>query len=204
MNCRTAAERLVECARQRGAPDAFLRAHLIACDACRERWAAERDLTVSLQWMRVRAARQRSSRQSREALMEKFSATHRTAPPVRWLWAVAAAAVILFGAVLFRDVTLKPHGPEFPAPLASVSGPAEEQADPDAEGFMAVPYVPPLAPGELVRVVHRQLQPTELLSLGVNVDPTLTSELPADLLLGADGFPRAVRVSDDYSGSGGF
>jgi hypothetical protein len=73
----------------------------------------------------------------------------------------------------------------------------------DSEGFIAVPYVPPLATGEMLRVVHTELNPAELASLGVNVDPSLTAQMPADLLLGEDGMPRAVRVADTSSESGG-
>jgi len=28
--------------------------------------------------------------------------------------------------------------------------------------------------------------------------------MPADILVGADGFPRAVRISEEISGEGGF
>jgi len=81
---------------------------------------------------------------------------------------------------------------------------ADEAADSDdSEGFIAVPYVPPLATGEMLHVVHTELNPAELASLGVNVDPSLTAQMPADLLLGEDGMPRAVRVADTTSDSGG-
>ncbi|MEP6714678.1 MAG: hypothetical protein ABJC09_03835, partial [Terriglobia bacterium] len=65
------------------------------------------------------------------------------------------------------------------------------------DGFIAVPYVPPLAAGELVRVVHAELYPSALASLGVNVDPSWTTGIAADLLMGEDGFPRAVRLSNE-------
>jgi hypothetical protein len=36
----------------------------------------------------------------------------------------------------------------------------------------------------------------------VSVDPSWTTQLPADVLLGQDGMPRAVRVSE--ADNGGF
>jgi len=62
------------------------------------------------------------------------------------------------------------------------------------DDFVAVPYVPPLATGEFVRVVRTELRPTALARLGIYVDTTDADELSADVLLGEDGFPRGVRV----------
>jgi hypothetical protein len=95
---------------------------------------------------------------------------------------------------------------------AGAAAQAEVQSDADVsedgdgqyDGFIPVPYVPPLAAGELVSVVHTELYPLELARLGVSVDPSWATELPADLLVGEDGFPRAVRVSDEYSEEKGF
>jgi hypothetical protein len=63
------------------------------------------------------------------------------------------------------------------------------------DGFITVPYSPPLAPGEMVRVVHTDLYPESLASMGVEVDPAWTGELPADVAVGEDGLPRAVRIT---------
>ena len=65
------------------------------------------------------------------------------------------------------------------------------------EGFIAVPYAPALASGELLRVVRTELYPAALVSLGVDIDPAWAGKMPAELLVGEDGYPRAVRVSAD-------
>jgi hypothetical protein len=195
-DCGAATEKLVECARRRAAPDKALKSHLDVCSSCLDRWEAERSLTAGLRLMRIRASSGRSPLAARTALLNEFAARrHKPAATYRWLWSVAAAAVLLLSVVLVRDLA--------PVPRIGVVA-VEEPADPQQEGFIEVPYAPPLAQGELIRVVHTELQPAALASLGVNVDPAWTAELPADLLLGQDGFPRAVRVSNEFSGEGGF
>src|SRR6266704_575664 len=173
LECSAATERLVECARTRTQPDAALQGHLNACAACLDRWEAERRLTSGLRIMRIQAATGRSPEIVRSALLNEFAAKRRKPAGNRWLWSVAAAAVLLISTDVVRDLTTKPvAGPGTPA--------VEEQNDPQQEGFIAVPYAPPLAQGELMRVVHTELQTAELASLGVNVDPTWSTELPAD------------------------
>jgi hypothetical protein len=87
---------------------------------------------------------------------------------------------------------------------ASSPGAVANDSNPEEEGFIPVPFVPPLATGEMVRVVHEELNPAALASLGVSVDPSWTTQLPADVLQGEDGMPRAVRVSEVSSGNGSF
>jgi hypothetical protein len=66
-----------------------------------------------------------------------------------------------------------------------------------SDDFIAVPYTPPLAPGEIVRMVHAEFYPEALASMGVEVDPSWAGELPADVVVGEDGLPRAVRITDN-------
>ena len=202
MNCGKAIEGLVESARRRTEPDALLRAHLDHCPACLDRWESERGLTSGLRIMRIEASTHRTPRAAREALMREFAAKNPALIYSGWAWTLAAAAVLLLTIALVR------HWQPSPAPFVAENGGsvAEVQAAVEAQndGFIAVPFVPPLATGETVRIVHTELFPAALASLGVNVDPAWTTELPADLLVGEDGFPRAVRVSDDYSDAGGF
>jgi hypothetical protein len=85
---------------------------------------------------------------------------------------------------------------------ASGFGASGFEASNDASGlssdeFIAVPYTPPLAQGELVRVVHADLYPEALASMGIDIDPASASNVPADVVVGEDGIPRAVRITED-------
>ena len=145
--------------------------------------------------VRLRSAGERAPEALRGTLLREFEARKagggRQGFGRRWLWSVAAAAIFVVAALVIPDLAKKP------APVAAEV--AYEDADPREEGFIEVPFAPPLAEGETVRVVHTELRPAELASMGVNVDPSWTTELPADVLVGQDGFPRAVRVSDESS-----
>jgi hypothetical protein len=65
-----------------------------------------------------------------------------------------------------------------------------------SDDFVAVPYAPPLAQGEIVRVVHTDLYPEALASLGIGLDPSSAGDTPADVVVGEDGIPRAVRITE--------
>jgi hypothetical protein len=204
-------EKIPECARRRMEPESALAAHLKTCQACGELWESERNLTAHMRMIRIASAGRRSSAGSREALMRQFAEKHRVASNGRWLWSLAAAAAVLLALILIQGAERKSR-PVVAGQSAGAAAQAEVQSDAEVqedgdgqyEGFIPVPYVPPLAAGELVSVVHTELYPLELARLGVSVDPSWATELPADLLVGEDGFPRAVRVSDEYSEERGF
>lgn len=222
MRCDQISEKLIEKARRQIEPGAELRAHIRSCAPCRDRWDTQENLTAHLKAMRYSASRLRSTDSSRAQLMARFKQQKRVHEiPARWYWGLGVAATLIISLVAVPDFMRRAGLAN--APGASQAGvqniavadssayssdPAEirsdSAADAESEGFMAVPFVPPLATGEMLRVVHTQLNPAELASLGVSVDPAWTTQLPADLLLGEDDKPRAVRVSDYTSSNGGF
>jgi hypothetical protein len=214
MTCSERIAELVELARADGrngrnasVPDRELRAHLAVCADCRERWDAERQLTAQFGIIRARTAALRSSDRQREALLRNFSQIHRhKAFPSKsvqtWVWALGAAAALLLAVFLGHAAGNRTRPPVraertvvYEASLSSnLSYDASALSNDD---FIAVPYTPPLATGEMVRVVHADLNSEALASMGVEVDPTWTGELPADLVVGEDGLPRAVRITDN-------
>jgi hypothetical protein len=207
MNCEGNIEKLVECARGRGEPDNALKAHFRACGRCLERWEAEQELSANMRFIRMESGSRRSSASVRVALMREFDARHaKVTPPywssgLGWSWGLAIAATLLLCVLLGPEAMTRLHPAES---AASQTESVDVQADPDSDGFIAVPYAPPLATGELVRIVHTELNPAALASLGVSVDPSWTTHLPADVLEGEDGMPRAVRVSEVDLSAGGF
>jgi len=205
MTCERTAD-LVEYARSNNPAGREFRAHLAACADCRERWDAELQLTAQLGIIRARTAALRSPdrlarRKSRESLLQDFSRMHRQKVVPSWQWALAAAAALLLAVFLghaagkrTRPVVRSERTYVYEASLSNLSNDASALSSDD---FIAVPYTPPLAPGEMVRVVHADLYPEALASMGVEVDPSWAGNLPADVVVGEDGLPRAVRITDN-------
>jgi hypothetical protein len=184
-------------------PHRELRAHLAVCAGCRDRWDAERQLTAQLGIIRAGTAVLRSSDQRRKSLLQDFSQVHRHKAVASWAWALGAAAALLL-AVFLGHAAGKWTRPAVRSKTvrsertfvyqASLSSDASALSSDD---FIAVPYTPPLAPGEMVRVVHADLDPDALASMGVEVDPSWAGDLPTDVVVGEDGLPRAVRIADN-------
>ena len=220
MTCTKQMAELVECARRRAEPGRNLRAHLAGCSRCAERWESERRLTDEMSTMRrwVATALMAEDTQ-REVLMRDFAsltqarrdvaARERKNAARAWTFALAiAAAVVVFVAGGYVAARRMVPPAARPVPVHEVWNTQniyyetnyESSTDASAltgDDFMAVPYTPPLAQGELVRVVHADLYPEALASMGIDVDPAETNEIPADVVVGEDGIPRAVRISEN-------
>jgi hypothetical protein len=210
MRCSERIAELVELARADGrnglnaaGPHRELRAHLAVCAGCRERWDAERQLTAQLGIIRSGTAALRSSDQRRQSLLQDFSRLHRHKAVPSWAWALGAAAALLLAVFLGHAAGKRTRPPVrieraavFEASFSNLSSDASALSSDD---FIAVPYTPPLAPGEMVRVVHADLDPGALANMGVEVDPSWPGQLPADVVVGEDGLPRAVRITDNGS-----
>ncbi len=216
MTCTERMAELVECARARSGnggmgPGRDLREHLLNCTRCAERWDAELRLSDQFGAMRAEAAALTTDNPWREAkrkdLMRQFAAhdfarQHRKAAARSWGLGLAAAAAVVLAVFAGQIAGTRWHRP---APLVEAtpdgfrSGSDEfsgDAAELSSDDFIAVPYTPPLAQGELVRVVHADLVPEALASLGIDVDPTSSGNVSADLVVGEDGIPRAVRLTD--------
>jgi hypothetical protein len=224
VNCRKWTFELVECARTGRQPGAELQDHLSGCSYCNERWEDELRLSTQFRTIRDAATARWRSETQREQIMREFELVHQGAGYPSLKWTLSAAAILLLAIALgaaWRNVWRSTAGTEArianspQAPADSLAGNSEASAKaaglshrgssgspdieepPDDNDFVAVPYAPPLATGEFVRVIRTELHPTALARMGIYVDATNASEIPADVVVGEDGFPRAVRLSGD-------
>jgi len=195
VNCRNCIIELVENARTGLQPDAELQKHLGECPRCRERWDDEQSLSAQLRIMRYEVWSECRSGVRRDAIMQEFLMAHRGVMR-RWVRsALSLAAMVLLTAALglmWRNNRQADDSSKNRAAQESLLLPAL----PDDDDFIAVPYAPPLAPGEFLRVVRTELRPNALARMGIYVDASL-SEMPADVVYGEDGFPRAVHMLED-------
>jgi anti-sigma factor RsiW len=186
-------EMLTECARRGERLPEHLEAHLRQCPRCLDHWAAEESLGQPFRKLRQALAGEHSPASRRRQLMEEFDRMHRPSRAFRLRWAWAAAAAVL-AAVLVMETGRIPVGP-----VAPDSGEFAIAGFPDVSednGFVPVAYSEPLAAGESVRVVHDELDGAELAAMGIDVPGAFGNVIDADIVLGEDGLPRAVRLSD--------
>lgn len=73
--------------------------------------------------------------------------------------------------------------------------PAPRTAGTDESGFVAVPFVPPIASYERSTVVSMQIPVANLLAEGYSTSADPSSVVQADVLLGEDGRMYAVRLA---------
>ncbi len=208
MKCEIANVELVECARGHSLPDDALESHLAACESCRERWEAERELTSHLRMMRI-ASVPASIEWSKAVLLRDFDANRRRERQVRWMWAMSSAAVLVLSVIAVRDVWVRPAAaPALSGGSATVQAreyaPREYASEPFApaeeageKGFSKLPFALDSVPGETYQIVRTQLDPAALARMGVAVDPGWTGTLQADIVIGQDGLAQAVRLSND-------
>src|SRR5579862_7484477 len=190
VNCSHWTVEIVECARAGMPPGAPLQEHMGQCPRCARCWEDEHGLSAQFRAMRA-AAELRLSESRREQVMQEFDLAHRSFIPASVKWLLSAAAVLLLTVAVgygWRN-SRRPQAME--ASIETIEDVADDN------GFVAIPYAPPLATGEFVRVVETELQPIALARMGIYVDEADSSEIPAELLLGEDGFPRAVRVIEE-------
>ena len=197
MTCREFSSEVMDYARAAVRPSAELEAHIAVCAQCRERWDMEQTLTESLSNIRGAFAAERAPMEVRESILREFSRRHRAKPspsPV-WKWALIAAMLVvgIFTAEMWRNRSQFAKPADTPSVLASD---IELLGLQDESGFVAIPYAPPLAPGEFVRVVRTELQPVALARMGIDVGDLSGDEITAELVVGQDDMPRAVRVPE--------
>jgi hypothetical protein len=94
----------------------------------------------------------------------------------RWRWGLAVVAAAALAAVLLHRPALQPPTPEA------------------RQAFVRIPYVVPPAPYERTSIVHMDVPVAALIAAGLRMDEAAGASVPADVLVGQDDRPLAIRV----------
>ncbi|HUP04942.1 MAG TPA: hypothetical protein VMU19_13190 [Bryobacteraceae bacterium] len=198
---------LSESARSGEQPGGRLNAHLAVCPSCAERWNSERALSAELRELRAALAGERSADVWRLRLMAEFARMERPSarPWLRWAWVPACAALLMAaGAQLWLSMPGRGSAAKLEAKVQTAAAVSAPDADED-NGFIPVPYALPLAAGESVRVVRRELNGADLVRMGIDVPSAyaadLSNDFEANVVLGEDDLPRAVQLVTDVDPS---
>jgi hypothetical protein len=171
---------IVELARASGelsSPDQeAAQAHVATCSACAARLEEQRRLSAGLGRLAAHATRLAVGSDPGAARLVQAARRRRSRRAMAWSWRVAAAlAAVALGVVALSR----------PEP-----GPAREREI----VFSALRDVDPLRPGEGGQLVRASLGRAELFEIGVPTDGLGERDrLWVELIVGADGIPRAFR-----------
>ena len=201
MTCSTLREFIVE--RARGAtlsPDTAgaVASHLESCRLCAARFERERELTLGLKAVTITAAIEQPPEDLERRLLAAFSAHHAPSARSRSLapaWLAAAAAVLIAAGT----------GAWMAAVLSTTRPESVDKRDDALAGFVALPLAVGLPQFESGTIVRVDLPVAALPAYGVELvtDP-LRSRVQADVLVGQDGQPRAIRfVGGDQTPAAG-
>ncbi|HEX3746016.1 MAG TPA: hypothetical protein VHW09_18875 [Bryobacteraceae bacterium] len=193
-------------------------AHLAECATCAAQWAPHRALAAGLDSLREEWRGVEAPPRVEAGLLAAFRAqsgyqARRSPGPSKWkpalAWAMAAAATIVFALVLIDGHPPAPARPGTVAtPRFTVQPPVEvaagQEADPDdesavlGEGFVRLPNAPGIGPNDDYNVVRMELPGSAMIDAGISLsDDRAAGTVLADVALGADGMPRAVRLVTD-------
>jgi hypothetical protein len=196
-------------------------AHAQSCSRCAALKDAVETLETSLAALGLEDERAKAPERVEAVLRAAFRANRPRilARPVRvaWTWGLATAATLGIGVLAWQEWKSTPKAPVGKgsvleeaymqhAPAISTAAPqpgAQPAADSasdsvlDASGFLPLPYGAAPAADEQADVVRVRMARGSLAAFGLPVDGERVDELiDVDLLVGEDGTPQAVRLSD--------
>lgn len=155
-------------------------AHAEGCAECAAHLDAERALAAGFRALAGVSAGEEAPARVEAALRRAF--VERQARRFRWRWAGAAAAALVMAA----------------ASIALVGSRRPERAQARAaevsSGFIALTYSDAVDAAQPRQLVRMRVPQSTLVSFGIPVPPDRANEaITADVVIGYDGLPRAVR-----------
>ena len=195
MTCREFWETMPEL--EAGAP-----AHARECTACAELLARQRALAAGLQQLSQERKAEEAPARIEGRLVEAFRRHNGVgaAPPARihwgrWLiWAPAAALAI--AVALFLMASHQPSPQPQPGALAQMAVLEQAEESGTAAAFIPLPSATEANPDDYADVVEVEVPRSALAALGLPLQAgeAGTDRVQAEVALGADGMPQAVRV----------
>jgi hypothetical protein len=184
--------------------------HLAECPMCAARWKRQSALLTGLRaladdWRAVEAPLRVEG--GLRAAFRVQAGGRRPVYRSGWapvvLWASAAAATFTLALALMHPARLPVFSPgESASPHHGAVAPAETAAAEDSldleNDFVPVPNAARIEPNEDVSLVRVEVPRSAMMAMGISVNSENASEtVLADVVLGADGMARAVRLVAD-------
>lgn len=165
--------------------------HAAQCDACRSKWVRFANLSGQIAEME-RAESAHSARQAAVAALLAGIAKAQRGLRIRRM--VMRTVSVAAAAILVAAVMLRPGpGPATPAASTGQRAVLTNQALPD--GYLSLPFADPDLPLDEASVLPVEVSREDLRLIGVQVDG-VAERVQAEVVLGLDGWPRAIRIME--------
>ncbi len=187
---------------------AAVRAHTKECPSCESRWihltalsgelvAARPAVSLQPEETAVRSFRARlEDVESTTGWLSRsrvFSKMLKSTAFANSLAAVAAACACI---LLLPSVRMANRAADHPA---ARSNPVYDFEQTVPQGYLSLPFADPALPLDDATVLPVELSAEDLELLGIpSTEVPAGSDIQAELLLGVDGWPRAIRIVDQY------
>lgn len=187
--------------------------HLAGCAACEAQWASHRVLAAGLQtlggeWRKTDAPSRLEAGVLAAFRAQNSLALRQSAARAWWTpvvaWASAAAATVALATLLFRgyqpsatkpDSVAAPHRTIQLASGTVLGADSDDDAAVLGEGFVHLPNAPRIEPTDDYNVVRVEVPGSAMIDAGIALAEDRAGEtVVADVALGPDGTPRAVRL----------
>jgi hypothetical protein len=183
--------------------DAAVRGHRRVCRACEEKWVRLAGLSREVAMLQCPQVEFRPEETAVAALVSRIDHAHRerarpekrtllASPWLVWANTLAAVAVAVTCIVWLPSLRVRDHAVAHPSASFDF-----EQTVPS--GYVSLPFADPALPLDDAAVLPVELTAEDLELMGI--DPTGAAPrdgVQAEILLGLDGWPRAIRFVEQY------
>jgi len=168
----------------------IVREHTGRCDACRSKWVRFANLSGQIAEMERAESSYVARRAALAALLAGIAKAQRGLRIRRMVMRTVsvAAAAILVAAVMLRP------GPRPVAP-ANATGQRVSTSQTLPDGYLSLPFADPGLPLDEASVLPVEVSREDLRLIGVQVDEGV-ERVQAEIVLGMDGWPRAIRIME--------
>jgi hypothetical protein len=187
--------------------DEAVRRHRQGCGACEEKWVRMAGLSQDVAMLQCPQFAFRPEETAVAALLARIDHVRRekkTPLHSRWLvWGntMAAVAVAVTCIVWLPSLRMKDHASLYSTGHSSAHASATydfDQAVP--AGYVSLPFADPALPLDDSTVVPVELtaEDLELMGIDTGINTASRGGVQAEILLGMDGWPRAIRIVEQY------
>lgn len=168
-------------------------AHTVDCRVCEAKWAGLSHWSEQVTVLEGQGVRLRPTEAAAAALVARIDARTEKKTTYWMPHSLAVANTLVAVAIAITCIVLLPSLRRTLYPAAHPAATYDvEQAVP--AGYVSLPFADPALPLDDAQVLPVQLSGEDLALMGVDVGESPQDVVQAEVLIGMDGWPRAIRI----------